>query len=51
MMTQSNIILEMDSYNDMKTRKMWSEIAKDTTRCCDICGKRNITGSDLIVEH
>ena len=50
-MSKSNIIMELDSYKNKEIRNLWENMAKDTSRCCDICGKKNIDGNSLIVEH
>ena len=49
-MSKSNIILELDSYSDVKIRKLWSELAKDRSYECPICHKQNIEGN-FVVDH
>ena len=50
MMHNSNIILEIDGYNDMKIRKLWSELAKDRNYRCPICKKQNIE-ANFVIDH
>ena len=50
-MMHSNIIMKIDRYGDREIMGIYREMAKDTSLSCGICGKRNITGSELIVEH
>lgn len=47
---KSEIYLRNDSYNDVKIRKMWSELAKDRNYICPICKKQNIEGN-FVVDH
>lgn len=49
-LSNNKIDLRIDSYNDMKTRKMWSEITKDRDYICPICKKQNIEGN-FVIDH